>query len=164
MVHKAPFRRCCIVGGGIQTLYKTCYRRPCIKAVLAGGSGRSVRGPRTDRKHGCVSANFSRIRVPLGEQQRTVCVQAPPESQVFLFGEWRDIRRNNVENHWNALFLELDFWNATRRTRSILGFVPTEASPLKRGFRTFLALPVESAYSTGRGNWWFGVRAGTLVL
>ena len=37
---------------------------------------------------------------------RTVCVYARPELQVFPLDQWRDIRRNNVENHWNV-FLEL---------------------------------------------------------
>ena len=45
---------------------------------------RNVRNPRTDRKHGCVSANVSRFRVKVGGKLRTVCVQARPELHVFL--------------------------------------------------------------------------------
>ena len=79
-----------------------------------------VRNPRTDRKHGCVSANVSRFRVKVGGRPRTVCVQARPELHVFLLDEWRDIGRNNVENRWNV-FLErvfgTRFWNASKRTR-----------------------------------------------
>ena len=64
-----------------------------------------VRKPRTDRKHGCVSANVSRVRVRVSGKPRAVCVQGRPELHVFLLDEWRDIGRNNVENRWNA-FLE----------------------------------------------------------
>ena len=64
-----------------------------------------VRNPRTDRKHGCVSANVSRFRVKVGGRPRTVCIQARPGLHVFLLDEWRDIGRNNVENRWNV-FLE----------------------------------------------------------
>ena len=63
---------------------------------------RDVRNPRTDRKHGCVSAKVSRFRVEVNGKPRTVCVRARPELHVFLLDEWRDIRRNNVENRWNA--------------------------------------------------------------
>ena len=61
-----------------------------------------VRNPRTDRKHGCVSANVSRFQLKIGGKPRTVCVQARPELHVFLLDEWRDIGRNNVENRWNV--------------------------------------------------------------
>ena len=61
-----------------------------------------VRNPRTDRKHGCDSANVSRFRAKVGGKPRTVCVQARPELHVLLFDEWKDIRRNKVENRWNA--------------------------------------------------------------
>ena len=62
------------------------------------------RNPLTDRKHGCVSAHVSKFRVKFAAKPRTVCVQARPELQVFPFDEWRDIRRNNVESHWNACY------------------------------------------------------------
>ena len=62
-----------------------------------------VRNPRTDRKHGCVSAHASRFRVKVGGKPRAVCVLARPELHVvFLLEEWRDNCRNNVENRWNV--------------------------------------------------------------
>ena len=62
-----------------------------------------VRNPRTDRKHGCVSANVSRFRVKVGGRPHAECVQARPELHVFLLDEWEDIGRNNVENRWNVI-------------------------------------------------------------
>ena len=87
-----------------------------------------VRNPRTDRKHGCVSANVSRFRVKVGGRPRTVCVQARPELHVFLLDEWGDIGRNNVENRWNV-FLErvfgTRFWKGKRRNRVYPGRTAT---------------------------------------
>ena len=42
-----------------------------------------VRDPRTDRKHGSVSANVSRFQVKIGGKPRTACVPAWPELHVF---------------------------------------------------------------------------------
>ena len=56
-----------------------------------------VRNPRTDRKHGCVSANGSKFRVKVGGKTRTVCVQARPALQVFPFDEWSQERRKSLE-------------------------------------------------------------------
>ena len=35
---------------------------------------------------------------------RVACTRELPEFQVFLLDEWRDVRRNNVESHWNVFF------------------------------------------------------------
>ena len=62
----------------------------------------ATRGLTEKNMAACVSANVSRFRAEVSGDPRTVCVQARPELQVFLLDEWRGIRRNNVENHWNA--------------------------------------------------------------
>ena len=58
----------------------------------------------TENTAGCVSANVSRFKAKVGGKPRAVCVQTWPGLHVFLLDEWRDIRRNNVENRWNATF------------------------------------------------------------
>ena len=84
------------------------------------------RNPRTDRKHGCVSVNVSRVRVKVGGKPCTVCVQARPEVHVFLLDEWRDIRRNNIENRWNV-FLERVFGTQARELVFRSRFLAREA-------------------------------------
>ena len=46
----------------------------------------------------------SRFRVKLGVKWHTAFAQASPELQFVLCDEWRDIRRNNVENHWKVFW------------------------------------------------------------
>ena len=86
-----------------------------------------VRNPRTDLKHGCISANASRFRVEFGGKPRMVCVQGPPGLHVFLLDKWGDIRRNNVENRWNVKRVP---WNAKKRTRVRFGHF--EGSPNRK--------------------------------
>ena len=56
----------------------------------------------------------------VGGKPLEVCVRTRPELQVFPFDEWRDIRRDNVENRWNVFSgtccLERVFWNVFLRS------------------------------------------------
>ena len=75
-----------------------------------------VRNPRTDRKHGCVSANVSRFRVKFGGKLRAVCAQGTAGVAHVSVGRvaryWSQQRRISLERVFRTRF-----WTAKKRTR-----------------------------------------------
>ena len=120
-----------------------------------------VRNSRTDRKHGCVSANVSRFRVEVGGKPRTVCLGT---AGVVCVSVGRVARYSSQQRRKS---LERVFETQKREPAvglEDLGALPTETNSPKRGLEPKYEPRNIFGNPGGRRISWAKIKPGSEVI